>query len=95
LEVIITVDELMQNYRYSLEKSFGMDPKRPLSAVDILLPTEGTTRIETTKSTMERQRPSYDSWEQALTAPCKCHDDYESLQDLFGLMGKTNRSRIS
>jgi hypothetical protein len=44
-----------------LEKSFGKNVKRPPSRIVLLSSTKRTTRNRTTKTTMERLRPSWDS----------------------------------
>jgi len=50
----------LENMILELNKNFDMKLQR-MKIDRLLLPTEGATRIETTKTTIERPGPSFDS----------------------------------
>jgi hypothetical protein len=61
MKIANVVDKGDTSVPTEVEKSFERNRKRPPTIVSIPLPAEGTTRLGTTTTTMEKLKPSWDS----------------------------------
>jgi flavin-dependent dehydrogenase len=64
---VTNIVEGLWGYQRSWKKSFGKNVKRPPSRIALWVSTKRTTRNRMTKMKMENLRPSWESYEQALT----------------------------